>query len=39
METLKGKTVSFIGLGLMGGDLAMGIRKQGTDTICAIDIN
>ncbi|WP_195270586.1 prephenate dehydrogenase [Eubacterium sp. 1001713B170207_170306_E7] len=39
METLKGKTVSFIGLGLMGGALAMGIRKQGPDKICAFDIN
>ena len=39
METLKGKTVSFIGLGLMGGALAMGIRKQNPDKICAFDIN
>lgn len=39
METLKGKTVSFIGLGLMGGALAIGIRKQGPDKICAFDIN
>lgn len=39
METLKGKTVSFIGLGLMGGALAMGIRKQGPDKVCAFDIN
>lgn len=39
METLKGKTVSFIGLGLMGGALAMGVRKQNPQKICAFDIN
>lgn len=39
MEGLTGKTVSFIGLGLMGGALAMGIRKQNPQKICAFDIN
>ncbi|MEG0494921.1 MAG: prephenate dehydrogenase [Eubacterium sp.] len=37
MKVLKGKTVSFIGLGLMGGAMAMGIRKQSPEKICAFD--
>ncbi|MDO4287591.1 MAG: prephenate dehydrogenase [Eubacterium sp.] len=39
MAPLKNKTVSFVGLGLMGGALAMGLRKQEPDKICAFDIN
>lgn len=39
MAPLQGKTVSFIGLGLMGGALAMGLKKQSPDRICAFDIN
>lgn len=39
MAPLSHKTVSFVGLGLMGGAMAMGLRKQGPDKICAYDIN
>ncbi|MDD2413972.1 MAG: prephenate dehydrogenase [Eubacteriaceae bacterium] len=36
---LKDKTVTIIGLGLMGGALAMGLRKQHPRAIGAFDIN
>ncbi len=39
MEALSGKTVTIIGLGLMGGALAMGLRKQDPRWIAAFDID
>ncbi|MDD4691057.1 MAG: prephenate dehydrogenase [Eubacterium aggregans] len=39
MKNLAGKNIAIIGLGLMGGALAMGLRKQGPARIGAFDIN
>jgi len=39
MKKLQDSIVGFIGLGLMGGAMAMGLRKQGPKRIAGYDIN
>lgn len=39
MNELKNKSVMIIGLGLMGGAIAMGLRKENPDSISAFDID
>ena len=39
MKKREDSIVGFIGLGLMGGALAMGLRKQGPREIWGYDLN